>query len=129
MVNSLNALEETVYACLRLQVVLHITKHLEGQLFILRLEVMQLAEIASINNRVFRTVGSHLVLPNHHSCLLKPVKGPDFMVTVDHLQLLHKDVQSIMYRVADEKIRFARFRAFPFWQRVHDSFIDSDLEV
>ena len=102
-------------------------KALGGAIIHPSLEVMQLAEIASINNRVFRTVGSPLILPNHHSCLLRPVKGPDFMVTVDHLQLLHKDVQSIMYRVADEKIRFARFKAFPFWQRVHDSFIDSDL--
>ncbi|MFL6561481.1 MAG: hypothetical protein ACJ8MO_35925, partial [Bacillus sp. (in: firmicutes)] len=23
----------------------------------------------------------------------------------------------------EEKIRFARFRPFPFWKRVHDSFI------
>ncbi|MDF2065729.1 NAD kinase [Bacillus sp. Cr_A10] len=103
-------------------------KALGGAIVHPSLEAMQLAEIASINNRVFRTVGSPLVLPKHHSCLLKPVKGPDFMVTVDHLQLLHKDVQSIMYRVANEKIRFARFRSFPFWQRVHDSFIDSDLK-
>ncbi|MFB5085788.1 NAD kinase [Psychrobacillus sp. PGGUH221] len=103
-------------------------KALGGAIVHPSLEAMQLAEIASINNRVFRTVGSPLVLPKHHSCSLKPVKGPDFMVTVDHLQLLHKDVQSIMYRVANEKIRFARFRSFPFWQRVHDSFIDSDLK-
>lgn len=89
---------------------------------------MQLAEIASINNRVFRTVGSSLVLPKHHTCLLRPVNGPDFMVTVDHLHLLHKDVASIEYKVAEEKVRFARFRAFPFWTRVHDSFIDSDLK-
>ena len=27
--------------------------------------------------------------------------------------------------VANEKIRFARFRPFPFWKRVHDSFISS----
>ncbi|MEJ7343704.1 NAD(+) kinase, partial [Staphylococcus epidermidis] len=29
------------------------------------------------------------------------------------------------YRVANENIRFARFRPFPFWKRVHDSFISS----
>ncbi|MQK80385.1 NAD(+) kinase, partial [Escherichia coli] len=32
------------------------------------------------------------------------------------------------YRVANEKVRFARFRPFPFWKRVHDSFISSDEE-
>lgn len=102
-------------------------KALGGAIIHPSLEAMQLTEMASINNRVFRTVGSPLVLPAHHRCALRPVKSPDFMVTVDHVQLLHKDVKSIEYRVADEKVRFARFRAFPFWKRVHDSFIDSEV--
>ena len=101
-------------------------KALGGAIIHPSLPAMQLTEMASINNRVFRTVGSPLVLPAHHKCVLKPVKAPDFVVTIDHLQLLHKDVKSIEYKVADEKVRFARFRAFPFWQRVHDSFIDSE---
>ncbi|MFP3361161.1 NAD(+) kinase, partial [Planococcus sp. SIMBA_143] len=70
---------------------------------------------------------SPLVLPSHNRCTLLTVKAPDFMVTIDHLPLLHKDVESIEYRVAKEKVRFARFRAFPFWRRVHASFIDSEL--
>jgi len=102
-------------------------KALGGAVIHPSLEAMQLTEMASINNRVFRTVGAPLVLPAHHKCVLKPVKAPDFMVTIDHLQLLHKDVKSIQYCVAKEKVRFARFRPFPFWTRVHDSFIDSDV--
>lgn len=102
-------------------------KALGGAIIHPSLEAMQLTEMASINNRVFRTVGSPLVLPSHHRCTLKPVKAPDFMVTIDHLQLLHKDVKSIEYKVAKEKVRFARFRAFPLWKRVHDSFIDSEV--
>ena len=103
-------------------------KALGGAIIHPALPAMQLTEMASINNRVFRTVGSPLVLPAHHKCVLKPVKGPDFMVTIDHLQLLHKDVKSIEYEVSQEKVRFARFRPFPFWRRVSDSFIDSDNE-
>ncbi|AMW98213.1 NAD kinase [Rummeliibacillus sp. G93] len=102
-------------------------KALGGAIIHPSLETIQLTEMASINNRVFRTVGSSLVLPAHHNCVLKPVKVDDFMVTIDHIQLLHKNVKTIQYRVAKDKVRFARFRAFPFWQRVHDSFIDSDL--
>lgn len=101
-------------------------KALGGAIIHPSLQAIQLTEMASINNRVFRTVGSPLVLPGHHQCTLKPVKAPDFMVTIDHLQLLHKDVKSIEYKVAKEKVRFARFRSFPFWRRVHDSFIDSE---
>lgn len=104
------------------------SKSLNGAILHPSLSCMQLTEMASINNRVFRTVGSPLVLPSHHSCLLKPVKGPDFMVTVDHLQLLQKDVKSIEYKVSKERISFARFRPFPFWKRVSESFVASDEE-
>lgn len=98
-------------------------KALGGAILHPSIPAIQVAEMASINNRVFRTVGSPLILPAHHTCMLKPVNEPDFQITVDHLTLLHKDVKSIQFRVADEKVRFARFRPFPFWKRVHDSFI------
>ncbi|WP_342512919.1 NAD kinase [Sporosarcina sp. FSL K6-1522] len=102
-------------------------KALGGAILHPSLASMQLTEMASINNRVFRTVGAPLVLPAHHKCVLTPVKGPDFMVTIDHLQLFLKDVKSIEYQVSEKRVRFARFRPFPFWSRVHDSFIDSDV--
>src|SRR5690606_31049559 len=87
-------------------------KALGGAILHPSLPAIQLAEMASINNKVFRTVGSPLVLPSHHACILKPVNGADFQITIDHLNLLHKDVKSIQFRVADEKVRFARFRPF-----------------
>jgi NAD+ kinase len=98
-------------------------KALGGAILHPSLEAIQIAEMASINNRVFRTIGSPLVLPNHHNCILKPVNDADFQITIDHLTLLHKDVKSIECKVATEKIRFARFRPFPFWRRVRDSFV------
>lgn len=75
------------------------------------------------HNRVFRTVGSPLVLPKHHTCVLKPAAGMNLQITVDHLTMVHQDVKSIQYRVANEKVRFVRFRPFPFWKRVRDSFV------
>ncbi|MEH7381680.1 NAD kinase [Bacillus sp. JJ1533] len=98
-------------------------KALGGAILHPSIEAIQVAEMASINNRVFRTVGSPLILPNHHTILMKPVNDVDFHITIDHLTLLHKDVKSIQCRVAPEKVRFARFRPFPFWKRVRDSFI------
>lgn len=102
------------------------SKALNGAIVHPALPTMQLTEMASINNRVFRTVGSPLVLPSHHVCTLKPVTTHEFMVTIDHIQLLHKDVKSIEYTVSNQEIRFARFRPFPFWKRVSDSFIDKN---
>ncbi|PLT33888.1 NAD kinase [Bacillus sp. V5-8f] len=98
-------------------------KALGGAIVHPAIDAIQLAEMASINNRVFRTVGSPLLLPAHHTCMLKPVNNVNFQITIDHLSLVHEDVKSVQFRVADEKIRFARFRPFPFWKRVHDSFI------
>ncbi|MBM7644043.1 NAD+ kinase [Scopulibacillus daqui] len=98
-------------------------KALSGAIIHPSLSAIQLAEMASINNRVFRTIGSPLVLPQHHTCKLKPVNDVNFDITIDHLFLTHKDVKSIQCRVADEKVRFARFRPFPFWKRVKESFI------
>ncbi|WP_170006739.1 NAD kinase [Bacillus fonticola] len=101
-------------------------KALGGAILHPSIPAIQLAEMASINNKVFRTIGSPLILPSHHTCTLKPVSGPDFLVTVDHLTQLHKDVKAIQFRVATERVRFARFRPFPFWKRVHDSFISDE---
>ncbi|TXK86717.1 NAD kinase, partial [Parageobacillus sp. SY1] len=70
-------------------------KALGGAILHPSLEAIQVTEMASINNRVFRTIGSPLVLPAHHTCILKPVNNVDFQITIDHLSLLHKDVKSI----------------------------------
>ncbi|MFC4620139.1 NAD kinase [Camelliibacillus cellulosilyticus] len=98
-------------------------KALAGAILHPSLSAIQLTEMASINNRVFRTVGSPLVLPEHHTCILRPINDVDFNITIDHLFLVHKDVKSLQYRVAEERVRFARFRPFPFWRRVKDSFV------
>ncbi|GKV58845.1 hypothetical protein LMRF01_0789 [Listeria monocytogenes] len=99
-------------------------KSLGGALMHPSIEAMQLTEMASINNRVYRTIGSPLVFPKHHVVSLQPVNDKDFQISVDHLSILHRDVQEIRYEVSAKKIHFARFKSFPFWRRVHDSFIE-----
>ncbi|RCW69750.1 NAD kinase [Saliterribacillus persicus] len=102
-------------------------KALGGAILHPSLESYQLTEMASINNRVFRTIGSPLILPKHHVCELKPTRvEKNFLITIDHRTNTYNNIKSIECRVADQKIRFARFRSFPFWKRVHDSFISDD---
>lgn len=98
-------------------------KALGGGIIHPSLEVIQLTEMASINNRVFRTIGSPLILPKHHTCLLKPMVDRSFLIAIDHFTNTYTNVKSIQCRVAEEKVRFARFRPFPFWDRVRDSFV------
>jgi NAD+ kinase len=98
-------------------------KALGGAILHPTIQAIQIAEMASINNRVFRTVGSPLVLPASHTCMLKPVSNDNFVMTIDHMHKVVNEVKSIQCRVANESIQFARFRPFPFWNRVRDSFI------
>jgi len=101
-------------------------KALGGAIIHPTLAALQVTEIASINNRVFRTVGSPLILPAHHHCVLRPVNEQNFNMTVDHLQITQGDVKAISFNVANERVRFARFRPFPFWERVHESFVANE---
>lgn len=98
-------------------------KALGGGIIHPSLEAIQLTEIASINNRVFRTIGSPLILPKHHTCLLTPLARNSFIIAVDHITQSYANVKSIQCRVAKERIRFVRYRPFPFWNRVKDAFV------
>ncbi|MGM8212681.1 NAD kinase [Virgibacillus sp. W0430] len=104
-------------------------KALGGAIIHPSIEAIQLTEMASINNRVFRTIGSPLILPKHHTCLLKPMVDRSFLIARDHYTDTYTDVKSIQCRVAKEKVRFVRYRPFPFWNRVRDSFVAEGEEV
>lgn len=89
-------------------------------------ESIQIAEIASINNRVFRTLGSSMILPGHHYCDIIPRAGQKLQLSIDHIHKDVVDVDNIRCSVSVRKASFARYRPFPFWQRVKDAFINND---
>lgn len=103
-------------------------KSLGGAITHPSLETIQIAEMASINNRVYRTIGSPIILPKHHYCDLYPRSNQRIIVSVDHLQFECDDIISIRSSVADRKVRFARFRPFPFWNRVKEAFVGPNIE-
>jgi NAD+ kinase len=102
-------------------------KSLNGALLHPSLDAIQIAEIASINNRVYRTVGSSLVLPKHHHCDILPRKDQELLLTIDHLMIPYSKIMNIRSMVADQKVTFARYRPFPFWERVREAFIRNDV--
>ena len=87
------------------------------------LEALQIAEIASINNRVYRTLGSSVVIPQHHHCDPIPKKEQRLQLTFDHLNVMRSDIRSIRCSVAAIKVSFARYRPFTFWNRVREAFL------
>ncbi|MCR8846051.1 NAD kinase [Paenibacillus sp. SC116] len=84
---------------------------------------IQLAEIASINNRVFRTLGSSLVLPKHHHFDIFSRKEQRLLLTIDHLNSTLDNLSSIRCQVSDQTVTFVRYRPFPFWNRVREAFL------
>lgn len=92
------------------------------------LESLQMAEIASINNRVFRTLSSPVIVASNDWITLKPTQSGDFIFSVDQEIYHNKQIKMIKYRVAKERICFAKYRHNDFWKRVNEAFIGSDYE-
>jgi len=98
-------------------------KSLGGAMVHPSIEALQISEIASINNRVFRTMGSPLLLPKHHHCDIFSRKDQRLLLTIDHNNIPVDDLISVRCQVSDQKISFARYRPFPFWNRVREAFL------
>jgi NAD+ kinase len=98
-------------------------KGLGGALIHPSISAMQMTEIASINNRIFRTLGSPIIIPQHHIVEIFPRKDQSLFMSFDHLNITRRDIRSIRLQVAHETIQFARYKPFPFWHRVREAFL------
>ncbi|MBE3595686.1 MAG: NAD kinase [Hydrogenibacillus sp.] len=88
------------------------------------IQALQVSELAAINNVEYRTLGRSFVLPRHHVLDIYPMHADgEILVGIDGNVFYMKDVVRIQAHVAEEKVRFARFRHFPFWQRVRMKFL------
>jgi NAD+ kinase len=91
------------------------------------LQTFQLTEIASVNNNVFRTIGSSIVLGQNENIRLKPLNLKDDLIFNADLCSFKftcdEPVQAFNIRIAQTGIIFARYRPMDFWQRVRRSFI------
>ncbi len=89
-------------------------------------EAMQVAELAAINNREFRTLNRPFILPQPHLLDLYPQNpGRDILVGIDGQEYSFSGLVCVRAKVAEAKVRFARYRPFPFWQRVREKFLDN----
>ncbi|CAH1201706.1 MULTISPECIES: NAD kinase [Paenibacillus] len=99
-------------------------KALGGAMVHPTIDAIQIAEIASINNRVYRTLGSPIILPKHHHCDIFSRKEQRLLLTIDHVNVMVEDLISVRCQVSSQKVSFARFRPYPFWSRVRTAFLD-----
>ncbi|MDQ0254787.1 NAD+ kinase [Evansella vedderi] len=88
------------------------------------LDAMQVTEMASINNSVYRTLNRSFILPKEQHLILEfPTIDERAIVGIDGEEYHLKQIKSIHVCVADNKINFARYKPFPFWERVKGKFL------
>lgn len=99
-------------------------KSLGGAILHPTMEAMQLTEISSLNNRVYRTLGSSVIVPKKDKIEIIPKRQGVYTVSIDNKTMHYKNVSKIEYCIDDKKISFV---ATPFhtsfWERVRDAFI------
>ena len=90
-----------------------------------RLDTLQVTEIASLNNRVYRTISSPILIAGDEWIRVK--LDDEFLagvfMTLDHLSFSLKGVKNIEFRIAKSRVHFARYRHMHFWDRVENAFI------
>lgn len=101
-------------------------KSIGGAVLHPNINAFQLTEIASLNNRVFRTLGSSIVIDASGWVEVRLKAKTNYLVTVDQLDIEQDNIASVHYRIAEERIHFASYRHTHFWRRVSDAFINED---
>lgn len=105
-------------------------KSLGGAIIHPNLEVLQMSEISSINNRLFRTVGTSLILaPNETITIIPRDQNGHYSIGVDGKAVHDILIQKIEYRISKSKVRFLKYKHTGFWNRVRNSFIENINEI
>lgn len=99
------------------------SKALGGAVIHPRLKALQMTEIASINNRVFRTIGSPIVIAPDEWITILPNDGHNLIMIIDGHRIPVDHVNRVIYRISKKRIHFDKFGHHHFWSRVGDAFI------
>lgn len=103
-------------------------KSLGGAVLHPTIEALQLTQIASINNRVYRSLGSSMIVPKKDAIEIFPKKQGRYIVSVDNKTYTYRDITRISFKIGPQKVNFVSTPWHTsFWQRVKDAFL-GDLD-
>lgn len=101
-----------------------LNKSLGGAVMDPRISAIQMTEMASLNNRVYRTLSSPIIVPEGEMIEVVPIApGQHFMLSMDNKTLQSNSIEWVQFKVSKRKVKFAGFNHRKFWQRVSESFI------
>ena len=99
-------------------------KSLGGAVLHPTIEALQLTEIASLNNRVYRTLGSSIIIPKKDKIELLPTRNDYHTLSVDNSIYSFRNIERIEYHTDHHKMHFVATPSLTsFWNRVKDGFI------
>ncbi|BDD40952.1 NAD kinase [Streptococcus ruminantium] len=99
-------------------------KSLGGAVLHPTIEALQIAEVASLNNRVYRTLGSSIVVPKKDKIVIEPKHNDRYSIAVDNKTFTCDNIKTIEYQIDNSKIHFVATSSHTsFWNRVKDAFI------
>lgn len=103
-------------------------KSLGGAVLHPTIEALQLTEIASLNNRIYRTLGSPIIVPKDEKITIYPKRAGTYTLSVDNKTYVNRNVQKVEFSIDQRKIAFVASASHTsFWERVRESFI-GDIE-
>lgn len=99
-------------------------KSLGGAVLHPTIEALQLTEISSLNNRVYRTLGSSVIIPQKDAIEIVPKRVGVYTISIDNKTVHYKNVTKIEYSIDEKNINFVSTPSHTsFWERVNDAFI------
>ncbi|MGR1514170.1 NAD kinase [Streptococcus agalactiae] len=99
-------------------------KSLGGAVLHPTIEALQLTEISSLNNRVYRTLGSSVIIPKKEAIEIVPKRVGVYTISIDNKTVHYKNVTKIEYSIDEKSINFVSTPSHTsFWERVNDAFI------
>lgn len=103
-----------------------LNKSLGGAIIHPRLDALQLTEMAPLNNRVYRSLGSPIIISREEWFRIDPtIKDAEscFMLMFDNVTIHDLSIVSVRMQISNQRIRFANIKHTHFWDRVESSFI------
>ncbi|WP_224217944.1 NAD kinase [Streptococcus agalactiae] len=99
-------------------------KSLGGAVLHPTIEALQLTEISSLNNRVYSTLGSSVIIPKKDAIEIVPKRVGVYTISIDNKTVHYKNVTKIEYSIDEKSINFVSTPSHTsFWERVNDAFI------
>lgn len=98
-------------------------KSLGGALLYPSIEAFQMTEMASINNNVYRTIGSPLIIPKEQVLTIQSENFENIILTRDHLSSRYDDITEVRVSLSDRKVMFVKRKETLFWERIKNHFL------